>query len=54
MISLICITEENNKYGGGVEVADTVLTGGCVTCGAAVGATVGAGYVYDKTKKTNE
>ena len=39
--------------GAGVGAASTVMTGGCVTCGAAVGAAVGAGsgYVYDQYKK---
>ena len=39
--------------GAGVGAVGTVMTGGCVSCGAAVGAAVGAGagYVYDKTKK---
>ena len=38
--------------GAGVGAVGTVMTGGCVTCGAAVGAAVGAGagYVYDKTR----
>lgn len=39
--------------GAGVGVASTVITGGCVSCGAAVGAVAGAagGYIYDRTKK---
>jgi osmotically inducible lipoprotein OsmB len=39
--------------GAGVGAAGTVMTGGCVSCGAAVGAAVGAGagYVYDQTHK---
>jgi len=38
--------------GAGVGAVGTVMTGGCVSCGAAVGAAVGAGagYVYDKTR----
>jgi len=38
--------------GAGVGAVGTVMTGGCVACGAAVGAAVGAGagYVYDKTR----
>lgn len=38
--------------GAGVGAVGTVMTGGCVTCGAAVGAAVGAGagYVYDRSK----
>jgi osmotically inducible lipoprotein OsmB len=41
--------------GTGVGVAGTVMTGGCVSCGAAVGAAAGAagGYIYDKSKKNN-
>jgi hypothetical protein len=39
--------------GAGVGAAGTLLTGGCVACGAAVGGVVGAGggYVYDQMKK---
>ena len=39
--------------GSGVGVAGTALTGGCVSCGAAVGAAAGAagGYIYDRTEK---
>ncbi|MFH1158460.1 MAG: hypothetical protein V1721_06215 [Pseudomonadota bacterium] len=39
--------------GAGVGALGTVMTGGCVTCGAAVGAAVGAGggYIYDKTQQ---
>lgn len=39
--------------GAGVGAAGTVLTGGCVACGAAVGGAVGAGtgYVYDRVQK---
>jgi hypothetical protein len=39
--------------GAGVGAAGTAMTGGCITCGAAVGAAAGAGagYIYDKTKK---
>jgi osmotically inducible lipoprotein OsmB len=38
--------------GAGVGAVGTVMTGGCISCGAAVGAAVGAGagYVYDKTQ----
>ena len=37
--------------GAGTGAAVTVLTGGCIGCGAAIGGAVGAasGYVYDKT-----
>jgi osmotically inducible lipoprotein OsmB len=39
--------------GAGVGAVGTVMTGGCVTCGAAVGAAVGAagGYVYDRSRR---
>ena len=42
--------------GAGVGAVGTVLTGGCVTCGAAVGAAVGAGggYVYDQTHEDKD
>ncbi len=38
--------------GAGIGTVGTVMTGGCVTCGAAIGAAVGAGagYAYDKTR----
>lgn len=38
--------------GAGVGALGTVVTGGCVSCGAAVGGAVGAagGYIYDKTR----
>lgn len=41
--------------GTGVGVAGTAMTGGCVSCGAAIGAAAGAGagYVYDRHKKNN-
>ena len=32
--------------GAGVGTVGTVMTGGCVTCGAAIGAAVGAGAGY--------
>lgn len=39
--------------GAGVGAAGTAMTGGCVTCGAAIGAAVGtgAGYIYDHENK---
>ena len=39
--------------GAGVGTVGTVLTGGCITCGAVVGGVVGAGtgYVLDKVSK---
>jgi osmotically inducible lipoprotein OsmB len=41
--------------GAGVGTVGTVMTGGCVTCGAAVGAAVGAGggYIYDQTQEND-
>jgi len=38
--------------GAGVGVVGTVVTGGCVACGAVVGGAAGAagGYIYDKTQ----
>lgn len=38
--------------GAGVGTATTVVTGGCISCGAVVGGAVGAagGYIYDKTR----
>jgi osmotically inducible lipoprotein OsmB len=42
--------------GAGVGAVGTVVTGGCVSCGAVVGAAVGAGggYLYDKIEKNKE
>ena len=48
-------TEQRTLSGGAagaaIGAAGTVLTGGCVACGAAIGGAVGAGagYVIDKT-----
>ncbi len=41
--------------GAAVGAVGTVLTGGCVACGAAIGGAVGAGagYVIDKVKKNS-
>lgn len=38
--------------GAGTGAAVTVLTGGCVACGAAIGGAAGAagGYIYDKVE----
>jgi hypothetical protein len=51
-------TKEQRMLSGGaagtaIGAAGTVLTGGCVACGAAIGGAVGvgAGYVYDKMEK---
>lgn len=49
-------TEQSTLSGGAagaaIGAAGTVLTGGCVACGAAIGGAVGAGagYVIDKTR----
>lgn len=42
--------------GAGVGAVGTVLTGGCVSCGAAIGAGVGAGagYIHDQMEKDDE
>jgi len=42
--------------GAGVGAVGTVLTGGCVSCGAAIGAGVGAGagYIHDKMEKDDD
>jgi osmotically inducible lipoprotein OsmB len=42
--------------GAGVGAAGTVITGGCVTCGALIGgaAGAGAGYLYDQYKKERD
>jgi hypothetical protein len=39
--------------GAGVGAVGTVMTGGCVTCGAVIGGAVGAGtgYVLDQVEK---
>lgn len=39
--------------GAGVGAVGTVLTGGCVACGAVIGGAVGtgAGYIYDRMEK---
>lgn len=39
--------------GAGVGVVGTAVTGGCVSCGAAIGAAAGAagGYIYDQSKE---
>ncbi len=41
--------------GAGVGAAGTVITGGCVACGAAIGGAIGAGvgYIYDQTEGGN-
>jgi osmotically inducible lipoprotein OsmB len=39
--------------GAGVGLVGTAMTGGCVSCGAAIGAGAGAaaGYIYDQSEK---
>lgn len=50
-------TEERVLSGGaigaGVGAVGTVLTGGCISCGAAIGGAVGAGagYLIDQNEK---
>ena len=41
--------------GTAIGAVGTVMTGGCVACGAAIGGAVGAagGYVYDQVEKGN-
>jgi osmotically inducible lipoprotein OsmB len=48
-------TLSGGGIGAGVGAVGTVLTGGCVWCGAVVGGAVGAGggYLYDQVKKGN-
>ncbi|SME97609.1 hypothetical protein SAMN06265365_10788 [Tistlia consotensis] len=46
-------TLSGGAIGAAVGAAGTVITGGCVACGAALGGAVGAGagYLSDKLKK---
>ena len=46
-------TLSGGAIGAGVGAVGTVLTGGCVSCGAAIGGAVGAGagYIYDRMEK---
>ena len=46
-------TLSGGAIGAGVGAAGTLVTGGCVTCGAVIGGAAGAagGYIYDQTKK---
>ena len=50
-------TQQRTLSGGAagtvIGAAGTVMTGGCVACGAAIGGAVGAagGYVYDQVQK---
>lgn len=45
-------TLSGGAIGAGVGAVGTVLTGGCVWCGAAIGGAVGAGagYLYDQSQ----
>lgn len=45
-------TLSGGAAGAAIGAVGTVMTGGCVACGAAIGGAVGAGagYVYDKVK----
>lgn len=49
-------TLSGGAIGAGVGAVGTALTGGCVSCGAAIGgaAGAGAGYLYDKHEKSKE
>jgi hypothetical protein len=42
-----------SAIGAGVGAVGTVMTGGCVSCGAAIGAAAGAGagYIYDQNQR---
>jgi hypothetical protein len=42
-----------SAIGAGVGAVGTVMTGGCVSCGAAIGAAAGAGagYIYDQQRR---
>jgi hypothetical protein len=46
-------TLSGGAIGAGVGTVGTVLTGGCVWCGAVIGTGVGAagGYIYDQAQK---
>jgi hypothetical protein len=52
-------TEQRTLTGGAggavIGTVGTVVTGGCIPCGAAIGGAVGAagGYVYDQVEKSN-
>lgn len=47
-------TLSGGAIGAGVGAVGTIVTGGCVACGAAVGGAVGAagGYIYDQHEKS--
>jgi len=46
-------TLSGGAAGAAIGAVGTVMTGGCVACGAAIGGAVGAagGYVYDQVEK---
>jgi osmotically inducible lipoprotein OsmB len=46
-------TLTGGAIGAGTGAAITLMTGGCVACGTAIGAAAGAGagYVYDQVQK---
>lgn len=48
-------TLSGGAIGAGVGAVGTVLTGGCVACGAAIGGVVGAGagFAYDQFQKAS-
>ena len=47
-------TLSGGAIGAGVGAIGTALTGGCVSCGAAIGGAVGAGagYLYDQHERS--
>ena len=49
-------TVSGGAIGAGVGAVGTVLTGGCVSCGAAIGGAVGAGagYLMGKSKEDDK
>jgi hypothetical protein len=49
-------TLSGGAIGAGVGAVGTALTGGCVSCGAAIGGAVGAGagYLYDRHEKSRD
>ncbi len=46
-------TLSGGAIGAGVGTATTLVTGGCVSCGAAIGGVAGAagGYIYDQVER---
>jgi osmotically inducible lipoprotein OsmB len=48
-------TLSGTGIGAGVGMGAAALTGGCVSCGAAIGAAAGAGsgYLYDRYQKND-